>query len=337
MSFTHDSKQKRNTMNRLLMAPMALIALMLGLLAPMGAATAAASEWNDGKSDADMVWDCILQKPSTGVSANVGWSSPSGQVPKVGEVFYLRGYIGLVSVPCSGQVAVLPEVMPPAGVEYADGPVMWDLTKAGDPQQLDDDELSFFAGMNGGVVIALPGDKPFELSRGDILEFQFPVIATRELKGPATQQPECNDRRTGKAPCPVSQAGDHFQVAFTVGGHGGNKSYVTPYVGLFAAKPASTPAPSKVASKTAATYQVKPGKRGKAVVTVSASRVPTGNVVVTDKGRVIAKGKLATSSRGRVTLRLPRLTKGVHKLQVEYLGSTKVKPSISKVTKLRLR
>ena len=46
--------------------------------------------------------------PAPGVSADVGWRSETGQVPKVGEVFYVRGYAGLVSLPCSGAVAVLP-------------------------------------------------------------------------------------------------------------------------------------------------------------------------------------------------------------------------------------
>ena len=83
------------------------------------------------------------------------------------------------------------------------------------------------------------------LKRGEVLEFQFPVRATREMKGPATQQPECDKRVAGDGPCPVAQAGDHFQIAFAVGGHGGSKSYVTPYVGLFAAK-AGSPRPAGV-------------------------------------------------------------------------------------------
>lgn len=328
---------------------LALTALLLGLVAPLGASAAAAGTapqtaakqgagWNDGTSDADTIWDCILQQPSTGVYGNAGWLSPDGEVPEIGEVFHLRGYVGLVSVPCSGEVAVLPEIMPPAGIEYAEGPVMWDVTRDGETQHLRSGGLEFFHGANGGVVIAQSGDNPFELRRGDVLEFQFPVIATRELKGPATRQPECQDRRSGTAPCPIAQAGDHFQIAFTVGGHGGDKSYVTPYVALFAVKPGSGhPASAKLASSTNARFVVGARKPGRAVVTVKAGRTPTGKVVVTDKGRTIATSVLVAADKGRITMKLPRLRAGVHKLAVRYLGSSSVKPSASGVTKVRVR
>jgi hypothetical protein len=323
-------------MKKLLLAPLALLALLLGLLAPSPTAVAATSDWNDGKHDQDTIWNCITQSPSTGVSANVGWRSPTGEVPEVGEKFYLRGYLGLVGLPCSGKVAVLPEILVPAGVEYVDEDVRWDLTRAGAAQDLHTDGLEFFWGANGGIVIAQTGDEPFELRQGDVLEFQFPVRATRELTGPATQQPECLSRREGTAPCPVSQAGDHLQVAFTVGGHGGDKSYVTPYVGLFAQPAGGEPDPV-VDSRTSATWRLKTGRAGKVAVTVAAERTPTGRLVVTDKGAVVARGTLRAGDDGRTTLRLPKMRKGKHRLVVKYLGSAVVAPSTSPTKRVTLR
>ena len=188
-------------------------------------------------------------------------------------------------------------------------------------------------------MVARPGDEPFELRQGDVLEFQFPVRATRELKGPATQQPECLSRREGTAPCPVGQAGDHLQIAFTVAGHGGDKSYVTPYVGLFA-QPAggSDPDPvAKVASRTSASWTLRTGRPGRARVTVSASRTPTGRLVVKDKGVAIARATLRAEHEGRLAVRLPRMRKGSHRLTVSYLGSDRVKPSTSATKRVTLR
>ncbi len=323
-------------MKKLLLAPLALLALLLGLLAPTSTATAATAVWNDGTHDQDTIWNCLTQSPSTGVTAKVGWRSPTGEVPEVGEKSYLRGYVGLVGLPCSGKVAVLPEILLPAGVEYVDEDVRWDLTEAGAAQDLYTGDLEFFWGANGGIVIARPGDEPFELRQGDVLDLQFPVRATRELTGPATQQPECLSRREGTAPCPVSQAGDHLQIAFTVAGHGGDKSYVTPYVGLFAQRPGGDPDVA-VDSSTSATWRLRTGRPGKVAVTVTAERTPTGRLVVTDKGTVIARGSLRTEHDGRTTLALPTMRKGKHRLVVKYLGSDRVEASTSTTKRVTLR
>ncbi len=290
------------------------------------AATAAAGgEWQDGKHDEDTVIDCITSGPSTGVSANVGWRSPSGKVPKVGEKFYLRGYIGLVSIPCSGKVAVLPEILVPRGVEFVDEDVRWDLTEAGDEQDLGTGDLAFDQGVNGGILVGNADFTPFTLRQGDVLELQFPVRATRELKGPATQQPECQSRREGTAPCPISQAGDHFQMAFTVGGHGGDKQYVTPYVGLFAGGEST----GKMASHVTAKFALSSRKKGSATVTVGADNpVAGGKVTITDNGRRIASGKVNAAGKARIVL--PKMKKGKHVLVAKFGGTSGVKPSASK-------
>ena len=329
-------------MKKLVLAPLALIALLLGLLAPTGSATAVAaaadSAWNDGKSDSDHIWNCVTETYGVGLTANTGWWSPTGEVPKVGEPFMIRGYIGYIGTPCADKLLVVPEVVAPPGLEYVDEEVRWDIAPAGEAPQLKTGGLDYWTGLNGGVAITLAGDEPFVLKRGEVLEFQFPVYATREMKGPATQRPECDKRIAGDGPCPLKESGDHFQLPFRVGGHGAMKQYLTPYVGLFATKAGtSTDQGTKVRSTTTAKYTLKAGKRGKATVTVTAGKVPTGDLVVTDKGKVVARAKLAPGHRGRLTITLPKMKKGKHTLVVKYLGSRQVKPSASAAKKVTLR
>ena len=85
-------------MKKLHLALTAAVAVAAGVLAPLSP-SAAATAWNDGSHDEDTIINCQTGQPSTGVHANVGWSSPSGQVPRIGEKFYVRGYIGLVGMP----------------------------------------------------------------------------------------------------------------------------------------------------------------------------------------------------------------------------------------------
>lgn len=320
----------RRTARLLASSALVLTGAAAGLAPSAQAATA--GEWQDGKHDEDAIVDCITGSPSTGVSANVGWSSPADRVPRVGEKFYLRGYIGLVSLPCSGKVAVLPEILVPRGVEFVDEDVRWDLTEAGEEQHLTAGELAFERGANGGILMGNADFSPFVLRQGDILEFQFPVKATRELKGPATQQPECQSRREGTAPCPVGQAGDHLQVAFTVGGHGGDKQYVTPYVGLFAGSASTT----RMASHTTAKFSVSTARKGSANVVVGADGpVAGGKVVITDGGRRVGGGTVGASGKARV--QLPRMTRGKHVLVARFGGTARVKPSVSKRYVLTVR
>lgn len=350
-------------MRKLPLALTAMTAIAAGLLAPTGA-TAGTATWNDGFQDEDQIISCITGQVTTGVSANVSWMSPTGQVPKVGETFWLRGYAGLVGMPCSGGVNVIPEILIPAGVEFAEGDVRWDISKPGE-QVLTTDPISVDTGANGGVLIGNADETPFELRQGEILEFQFPVRATRELKGPATQQPQCQSRLDGDAPCPISQSGDHFQVGFLTNGHGGDRWYVTPFVGLFASNGGTTPTPTptpgttpsptptpgagptpapapgpaagRATSTTKASFKVSSQRKGKVTVVVTSGVTPTGTVLVKDKGRTLGKATLKVSDSGRVVIKLPRLSRGKHVLVAHYRGSSAVASSSSLKRTVRLR
>ena len=327
--------------------PLAVLASLLtaSLLALASSPAQAAGEWQDGSSQSDTILDCSTRLPSTGVVANTGWWSPTGQVPKVGEPFLLHGYVGLVGLPCSSGVAVLPEMLfDETAFGYPDEPIKWGINAIDDPTPTyRTDPVELTRGPNDGIAIASVGGQAITLRQGQVFEFQVVVVAKRPLKGNATPAPTCSERTAGTRPCPVASSGDHLQVAFKVNGHGGNKTYVTPYVPLYAAGTGTSGGGgtvAKVPSRTAVTYKVSARKKGKATVTVRASKTPTGRVVVRDlarRGRVVAQGTLSASQRGVVRLVVAKLGKGKHRLVVQYAGSSTVKPSTSAVRTIRLR
>ena len=325
-------------------AAMLLTALLLAIAAPAHAA----GEWQDGSSQSDTILDCYTGQPSTGVTANTGWWSPTGEVPKVGEPFLLHGYIGLVGLPCSSGVVVLPElIFDETAFGYPDAPVKWGINAIDNPNPtFSTDPVELTRGPNGGIAIASAGGKAITLKRGQVFEFQVTVVAKRALKGTATPAPSCSERTAGIKPCPVAESGDHLQVAFKVNGGGGNKTYVTPYVPLFATGTSGAGGNggsgdvAKVASTTTAKYQVAASKKGTATVTVRASKTPTGRVVVRDlarRGRVVAQGTLSAAQHGVLRLKVAKLGKGKHRLVAQYAGSTSVKSSSSPVKAIRLR
>jgi hypothetical protein len=349
-----------------------LFAAMTAIAPSAGAA--AAGDWNPGKHDEDVIQNCWTGADAPGVSADVGWRSLSGEVPRVGEIFYVRAYAGLVGLPCSQSgVAVLPEMMLPNGVVLADdkAPIYWDLTKSGTSQQLKTTQLTGAVGRNGGLLIGDPSGLKWQLRQGDVLELQLPVIATRTLIGSGTQAPECQSRRDGTAPCPIAQSGDHFQMAFTVAGHDGNKSYVTPYVGLFAQAANGTGGGAGTgggsgtgigggagsgtgqtggtgtggttqnggqqagAAVSTTSMKLKASRRAvKAKVTIASSAAPNGTLTISDKGRTIATAKVTGST---VTVKLPRLERGKHVLVAAFSGGTGILGSASASQVVRVR
>jgi hypothetical protein len=78
--------------------------------------------------------------------------------------------------------------------------------------------------------------------------------------------------------------------------------------------------------------RIKVGKRAKLSVTITVSGLttPTGVVQVLDKGKKIAQFTMAPVHKGKKTLKLKKLPKGKHKLQVVYLGNGQTFGSKSK-------
>jgi 5'-nucleotidase len=89
----------------------------------------------------------------------------------------------------------------------------------------------------------------------------------------------------------------------------------------------------KVASTTVAWPSKLIAKKGQTVsytaVVSAKGQVPTGTVTIYDGKKAIAKATLTADSKGKVTVKLPALSRGVHKLNALYSGDDHVKSSRS--------
>jgi hypothetical protein len=295
---------------------------MLGALGGTGsAATAApADTWVNGDWVQDTIVSCITGQPAPGYTARTSFLAEDGDVPEVGERFYMSVEVGLPGLPCTDSPAVLPEIILPAGLEYADDdkhPVRWAISRLGEkPGSFSTKDLVYDRGVNGGVLVGLKSDDypdggPIEVRQSESLEIQVPVRSTRTMKGPATQQPNCDERLEGTAPCPVAQSGDHLQVAI-VKTDTGPMQYVIPYVGLFVQK--ATPSLSSKVNLSSK-------RKGKITVRIGATTTAGGTVVVREGRRTLGTGKV---TNGTATVRLPKAKPGKHRIVVEYSGSSTV-------------
>lgn len=314
-------------------AALATVATLTG--AGSAVAAPAGDTWVDGDWVQDTIISCITGNPAPGYTGRASFLADAGRVPQVGETFYVRVEVGLPGLPCTNSPTVLPEIILPAGMRYADDarhPVRWAISELnGDGANFSTRRLVYDRGVNGGVLIGLksadyPRGGPIEVRQSQSLEIRIPVRAKRTMKGPATPQPMCDDRLQGDGPCPVAESGDHLQVAVTKRDTGSMR-YIVPFVGIFVQK-------AKPVLRTA--FTVSAQRRGRAAVRIGASTVPTGRVSVTKGRRTLAKDVLTRSDRGRLVLRLPRLSKGSHRLVVRYGGSRTVAAK-SRVYSVRAR
>jgi len=98
-----------------------------------------------------------------------------------------------------------------------------------------------------------------------------------------------------------------------------------------------TKAKPKVKLKLAPKVRV--GSRAKATVRVKVVGIakPTGKLVFKDGKKKIRVVKLKAKHRGKITVRIPRLAAGKHKITVTYQGTKQVKKKTSKASTLRIR
>lgn len=84
--------------------------------------------------------------------------------------------------------------------------------------------------------------------------------------------------------------------------------------------------------------KIKKSKRAVATVTVRAAGIPgpTGTVRIYDGSKVISTATLSAPAKGSITITLPKLKKGTHKIKVGYAGSSAVNASASAVVKLKV-
>ena len=91
--------------------------------------------------------------------------------------------------------------------------------------------------------------------------------------------------------------------------------YVIPFVGILV---------QKARLFLDATFAASARKPGRARITLDGPATPTGTVTVLRGRKRLAGGALKAGDKGRLTLRLPKLAEGKHKLTVKYAGSAAV-------------
>lgn len=287
--------------------------------------------WVDGAWVSDTIISCWTGQPAPGYTARVSFAGNDGELPQVGEVFYFKMEVGLPGLPCNKTPVVLPELILPNGMTYAESdqnPVRWQKVDVnGDATGYSTKNLDYAPGVNGGVVVEMitpeyPEGGPIEVRQGQSFELQVPVRATKVMKGMATREPQCQERIDGEAPCPVGESGDHIQVAVTKL-DSGPMQYVIPFVGVLVQKAIPT---------LTAKISAFPKKAGKATVRLSATTLPTGKVKILRGTTKIAGGTLKTGNGGVLAVKLPKLPKGKHKLTVKYVGSEVVAATKKTVT-----
>lgn len=354
MTSTQRSASRRRTTRSLLAVISATFALLGGLLTA-GQAQAAPA-WVKGPLRADKVLDCPaytqgITRYGDGVSMQLSYLDDPNDILKVGETFYARLQMRLITLPCV-KVGVVPEFILPAGLTWADDakhPVRWSVsTGSGTIKSGTEKELVIERGVNGGIVF---GTKlaayqyseagVWELTRPHgVYEIQVPLKATRRMKGAATPVPDCYTSLPALAteklyyPCTPDKAGDHLQVGLAIN-DGGDRNINSTYVGVFA-EAGSSPKPSSTSLSLPKT-RIKADKRAKVTVKVSSAGTRTGRVYVYDGSRKISSATLKSGHRGRISISLPKLRKGKHKIRVRYAGDARTKASRSGVRTLTVK
>lgn len=323
MSTSPTSSKARARLARLT-AGAAVLAATATLTGPSPAS--AQQTWVDGAWVSDTIISCSTGQPAPGYTARVSFAGNDGQLPQVGETFYFKMEVGLPGLPCNKTPVVLPELILPTGLKYAESdrnPVRWQKVDLEDGATgYSTKNLDYQPGVNGGVAVVMitpehPEGGPIEVRQGQSFELQVPVKATKVMKGMATREPQCQERIDGEAPCPVAESGDHIQVAVTKL-DSGPMDYVIPFVGVHVQKAIPT---------LGATMTAFARKAGSASIRLSATTVPTGAVKVFKGTKQIAGGTLKPGNKGLLSLKLPKLAKGKHRLTVKYAGSKVVAPT----------
>jgi hypothetical protein len=98
----------------------------------------------------------------------------------------------------------------------------------------------------------------------------------------------------------------------------------------------------KLKSTTTATLsatRIKPGTRAKLGITISVPGVkgPVGTIKIMDRTKVIKTLYLVTAKNGKLTVKLPKLKKGKHRIRAKYLGDATTQGSRSKALRLSVQ
>jgi hypothetical protein len=284
-----------------------LLAVVL-VAALVGAPAAGAQDgpWSEGGLEYTTAFSCssiIIGPPRLVLTTGAGaaFEGSPQRIPPAGSVFYSRLTTAIVGDPCGGGGHVLPEFIPPVGVEPAVDkrhPVLWRYAEESNTPDVSG-RVALTRGPNGGLMVGAVDDDgtagPWPLANsGPALEIKVPLRSSRVLKGIGTPQPTCPAREDGAGPCPRDQAGDHLQISVSVA-DGGAPGMLIPYIGLFNRAPAapSLRVPARV------------GRRFIARATTAPRATVTGTL---RSGRtVLARAKRKANAKGvaRLSFRRP--------------------------------
>jgi hypothetical protein len=208
------------------------VAALLSLLMP--AQAQAALEWHPGSIEQSYVGNCNFD-PETGIIANAEFQSDPVDVPRTGDVFYVRTIPGRVGNGCGIGMAAHVEIVLPPGVTTAVSsahPVRCNsmdidtgavTPAAGCPRAAQQGVygLAFDQAAGGSI-------SPWELAYGQALIIEIPLRSSRRLAGTS---PSCG-RAEGQPPCAGARSGDTVQFAEKII-DGWASPWLSPYVALF--------------------------------------------------------------------------------------------------------
>jgi len=218
------------------------LGVVAGLALILATAALAKPRWIDGLTVHSTVQSCssvAIGQPLDikGAIAQVGFFADPNALPKVGQTFYTRVFLGGVGEPCAKQAASM-ELVLPVGVKLAitaKTPVRClaltptttaKITAAqGCPQRARRGSygLMFSRTTRSDGLWALPA--------GEGVFVDVPLRSARKLNGIRSGVPSCG-RREGQPPCPAGRARDHLQVGVRMY-DGNDNPWLVPTVGLY--------------------------------------------------------------------------------------------------------
>ena len=172
----------------------------------------------------------------TGAVAQVGFFADPKALPKVGQTFTARMFVGGAGKPCADQAASV-ELVLPAGVTLAITPKT--PIKCIDINQTKIVKITPAQGCPQRARRGIHGllfarttrkDGMWALPPGEGVMIDVPLRSSRKLNGIASGTPSCV-RREGQPPCPASRARDHLQLGAHVS-DGNDNPWLVPSVGL---------------------------------------------------------------------------------------------------------
>jgi len=167
------------------LAPALAVAALLLVAEPASAAV----QWNDGTDAQSTLFNCVLGIPETGALAWAGYQADPASLPKPGEVFYGHAVFGAAMEACAGdQHGELDVVLPPGVSLAVDAahPVKCFYEDNQGPTLVNPTCPSHSVnGVYGPQFEAGDGGGPWDMPAGRLLEVEFPLVTTRQLRGPA--------------------------------------------------------------------------------------------------------------------------------------------------------